>query len=467
MVGPYRLDGELGRGGMGEVYRAYDERRQRTVALKLLSPSFSADDSFRERFRRESLVAASLNSPHSVPIHDFGAIGDRLFIDMRLIEGRSLYALLAEGPLTPSRAVSVLSQVGEVLSEAHGAGIIHRDIKPSNILVTENDFAYLLDFGIAHSLASTSQAGLTQTGMLVGTFGYIAPERLEGADYDARADVYSLGCVLAEMLTGQRPYARFASAASLMRAHLMEPVEVPSAINPAVPIALDAVVARAMAKAPDDRYSSVEELCQHAMAAMTGTHTLARNDQVTSFASTRQVPPTATSYSTSRSRFIERRTLSAIAGAAAVALLAGISLGLWFSQGAPETTYAVAPADSSAPSLGSGSTGSLAERMAAGTKQASTFYTYSIRSNHRTSGIYVDENGTSVTPRRIDEFPPNWTLKVPTEKWGADQRASLQVSGAEQGDTFVECSITDDHGRVVVQDRSESSHAATMCFPMF
>ncbi|MHC1562528.1 serine/threonine-protein kinase [Actinomycetospora sp. C-140] len=256
-VGPYRLEGLIGRGGMGEVYRAFDTRRQRTVALKLLPTWLSNDSNYRERFRRESLTAAGLSSPHVIPIHDFGEVAGRLFIDMRLINGSDLASRLAQGPFEPDRAVNVLRQVGDALTDAHQHGIAHRDIKPSNILLTDTDFAYLVDFGIARAGGDTP---LTETGTTVGTFGYMAPERLADSASDHRADIYSLTCVLYELLTGQRPFGNLASAPRLIQAHLRETPYSPTRLNPGVPSGFDEIIAKGMAKNPGNRYHTVEQL---------------------------------------------------------------------------------------------------------------------------------------------------------------------------------------------------------------
>lgn len=166
--GPYRLDELLGRGGMGEVYRAYDTAKDRVVALKLLKTGLAHDEVFQERFRRESHAAARLGEPHVIPIHDWGEIDGVLFIDMRLVEGEDLRALLRrESVLSPARSVSIVEQVAAALDAAHRQGLVHRDIKPENILVSENDFAYLVDFGIAHAAEDTH---LTQAGTAIGTW---------------------------------------------------------------------------------------------------------------------------------------------------------------------------------------------------------------------------------------------------------------------------------------------------------
>src|SRR5689334_15192021 len=169
--GRYRLLELLGRGGMGEVWRAYDTAaNNRTVAIKLLPPHLAGDSTFVERFRREADAAACLNNPHIVPIHNYGEIDGRLYVDMRLVEGRNLQEVLAEGPLEPERAVRVVEQVARALHAAHRIGLVHRDVKPSNILLDDDDFAYLIDFGIARAAGET---GLTSTGSTVGTWAYM------------------------------------------------------------------------------------------------------------------------------------------------------------------------------------------------------------------------------------------------------------------------------------------------------
>jgi serine/threonine-protein kinase len=173
--GRYRLVELLGRGGMGEVWRAHDKETDRVVAIKVLPANFSENEDFQRRFRREAHSAALLDSPHVIPIHNYGEIDGRLYVDMRLIKGRDLQAVLADGPLPPARAVRIIEQVAEALHAAHEVGLLHRDVKPSNILLDKNDFAYLIDFGIARAADETR---LTKSGNAIGTFQYIAPERL-------------------------------------------------------------------------------------------------------------------------------------------------------------------------------------------------------------------------------------------------------------------------------------------------
>ena len=264
--GHYELESLVGVGGMGEVWRANDTRRDRIVALKLLPEALGNDPDFINRFRRESHVAARLREPHVIPIHDYGEIDGRLFIDMRLVDGRDLGEMLRDGPLAPGRAIALLSQVAEALEAAHADDLVHRDIKPSNVLVTDNDFVYVVDFGIARSIGST-RSSLTVTGATVGTLDYMAPERFANQPLDGRVDVYSLACVLAECLTATRPFPG-EDLASLLYAHLYTDPPRPSEMVPGVPVALDEVVQRGMAKRPDDRFDSPGELIRAAKAAL-------------------------------------------------------------------------------------------------------------------------------------------------------------------------------------------------------
>jgi serine/threonine-protein kinase len=265
--GPYEIESLLGSGGMGEVYRARDTRRERLVALKVLPDVFSHDPEYLSRFRREQHVAARLREPHVIPIHDYGEIDGRLYIDMRLVDGEDIGALLARtGPLPPARAVHLVSQIGEALDAAHADGLVHRDVKPSNVLVTKADFVYVVDFGIARSIGM-SRTALTITGATVGTLDYMAPERFTNQPIDGRADTYSLACLLHECLTGSRPFIG-EELPALMYAHLYSTPPRPSSIVPAVPQPLDEVVARGMAKRPDDRYGTTPGFTAAARAAL-------------------------------------------------------------------------------------------------------------------------------------------------------------------------------------------------------
>lgn len=261
--GRYQLLSLLGRGGMGEVWRAFDSATNRVVAVKVLTANLANDPHFEKRFRREALAAASLANPHVVPIHFFGEIDGRLYVDMQLVEGRDLQSVLAEGPLEPARAVAIISQVATALNAAHRINLIHRDVKPSNILLGEDDFAYLIDFGIARAVG---EAGLTGTGNIVGTWAYMAPERIQDNQVDAKVDIYALACVLHECLTGRPPFP--GKAESQIKAHLTQFPPCPSKLCDSVPAAMDTVIAKGMAKNPAERYSTTKELAAAAREAL-------------------------------------------------------------------------------------------------------------------------------------------------------------------------------------------------------
>ncbi|OBA70590.1 protein kinase [Mycobacterium sp. 1554424.7] len=266
MFGPYELRRALGHGGMGEVYEAEHTVKGWTVALKLMSESVSSDPVFRERMRREARITGRLQEPHVVPIHDYGEIDGQMYLEMRLIEGIDLGTLLKKfGSLSPPRAVAIVTQIASALDAAHAAEVTHRDVKPANILVTRDDFAYLVDFGIA---SAKTDEKLTQLGTAVGTWKYMAPERFSSDEVDYRADIYSLACVLFECLTGSPPY-QSDSAGVLVNAHQTQPIPHPSARRSGVPRAFDGVIARGMAKKPEDRYASAGELARAAHDALT------------------------------------------------------------------------------------------------------------------------------------------------------------------------------------------------------
>ncbi len=263
--GRYRLVSLIGEGGMGQVFRAFDTETERTVAVKVLPPHLAKDEKFQERFRREAHAAAGLADPHIVPIHDFGEIEGRLYVDMRLIDGRDLEAVLADGPMDPERAVSIIEQVAGALDAAHRIGLVHRDVKPTNVLVGERDFAYLIDFGIARG---TGEVGVTSTGQTIGTLSYMAPERFATGMADFRSDVYALACVLYQCLTGMRPYAGD-SLEQQIAGHMIAPPPRPSAHRLGIPSTFDEVIATGLAKDPDRRYQTASDLGHAARRALT------------------------------------------------------------------------------------------------------------------------------------------------------------------------------------------------------
>jgi ABC-type transport system substrate-binding protein len=256
----YRIESLLGRGGMGVVYRAHDLALDRNVALKLLAPELAEDVLFRERFLRESRLAASLDHPAIIPIYDAGGVAGQLYIAMRLVEGTDLKQLLAEeGVLEPERALGLLEQVADALDAAHERGLVHRDVKPSNVLVDERGHCYLADFGLSRRL--TEQPTGVGAGRSLGTVDYVAPEQIRGDELDGRADLYSLGCLLYECLAGRPPFPG-GSDTAIVFAHLeQEPPGLPG---------LEPVIKKALAKEPDDRYQSGRELVAAAREAVRG-----------------------------------------------------------------------------------------------------------------------------------------------------------------------------------------------------
>ena len=268
-IGGYEIEAVLGRGGMGVVYRASDRRLGRKVALKVLPAEYSDDGTFRARFLRESRLAASIDHPNVIPIYEAGADGRQLFIAMRHVEGTDLAQVLRQhGPLAPDRAMVLIAQLAAGLDAAHGQGLVHRDIKPSNALVTgEGDHVYLSDFGLSREL--TADATLSSAGGFVGTVRYMAPEVIRSGHADARSDIYSLGCVLFECLTGEVPYPG-ATDAAVIYGHLEHAPPRASDRNQALPRAIDGVLARALDKDPARRHASGAALVEATRGALAG-----------------------------------------------------------------------------------------------------------------------------------------------------------------------------------------------------
>ncbi len=250
----YRIDGVVGRGGMGVVYRAYDPSLERPVALKLIAPELAGDQRFRERFLRETRVAASLEHPHILPVHAAGEHEGSLFLAMRLVEGEDLGSRLArEGPLEPEPALEIAGEVAGALDAAHARALVHRDVKPGNVLVASSGESYLCDFGLTKR--TTAQSGLTATGEFLGTLDYLAPEQIRGGPADGRADQYALACLLYECLAGEPPFRRESEAQTLW-AHMHEPSPSLRAKRADLPAAADEALARALAKEAEQRYES-------------------------------------------------------------------------------------------------------------------------------------------------------------------------------------------------------------------
>jgi YVTN family beta-propeller protein len=257
-IAGYRIESLLGRGGMSVVYLATQEFPKRNVALKLLAPELVDEPGFRERFIRESNAAASLDHPNVIPIYGAGEEDGVLWIAMRYVDGTDLAHLIQEfGPLAADRTVHIVEQVASALDAAHEIGLVHRDVKPGNVLLTKSDHAYLTDFGITKRREAGTE--FTKTGDFLGTGDYAAPEQIKGEAVDGRADVYSLGCVTYECLTGKPPFPREAEVAVLY-AHVHDPPPKVTAMRPDLPAAVDEALAKAMAKRADRRYASAEGL---------------------------------------------------------------------------------------------------------------------------------------------------------------------------------------------------------------
>jgi serine/threonine protein kinase len=274
-VAGYTIESVLGHGGMGVVYVARQRSPDRRVALKLVAPDVADDDTFRRRFLREATAAAAIDHPHILPVYDAGEAEGVLFIAMRLVDGKDLRAVLREpGPLDLQRVATIVGQIGSALDAAHARGLIHRDVKPANILLsstTDNDdadFCYLTDFGVSTWMTS-SPGTLSSADRMVGSLNYAAPEQIEGTAVAANADMYSLGCVLYECVAGRPPFAGRTSVATLY-AQLHETPSPVSSVRPDLPPGLDAVVSRAMAKAPEERYRSSRELTRDLRSALEG-----------------------------------------------------------------------------------------------------------------------------------------------------------------------------------------------------
>ncbi|MGW1909178.1 serine/threonine-protein kinase [Streptomyces sp. NPDC002076] len=271
-IAGYKVERELGRGGMAVVYRARDLRLGRTVALKLLAPEYTRNDAFRRRFAQESRVAAAIDHPNIVPVFEAGEFDGVLYIAMCYVSGQDLRALIdREGPLAVPVALRIAAQLASALDAAHARDLVHRDVKPGNVLIAKvvdsdhPEHVYLTDFGLAKK--SLSLTGFTTAGEFVGTLDYVAPERIAGRPVDGRADQYSLACVVHEMLTGAPPFRR-EDHLELLWAHQYDPPPVLSKERPDIPPAADEVLHKALAKAPDDRHGTCLEFVAALRAAV-------------------------------------------------------------------------------------------------------------------------------------------------------------------------------------------------------
>ncbi|MEA2457304.1 MAG: hypothetical protein QOC95_276 [Thermoleophilaceae bacterium] len=365
VLGGFVIEGAAGRGGMGVVYRARQQRPERIVALKVISPELAGDPAFQDRFERESQIAAQIEHPNVIPVYAVGDEAGVLYIAMRFVVGTDLRATLTqEGRLEPQRAAAIVDQVAQALDAAHAHGLVHRDVKPSNVLVSISggrEHVYLTDFGLSR-LVEGSQ-GVTATGGVVGTIDYIAPEQARGERVDARTDVYSLGCMFFHLLTGTVPFPLPSDVAKLY-AHTAEPPPAARERVTELPAALDDVLTRAMAKNPDDRYPSAGDLGRAALAAVGdgpvagGEHSVA-----TGAAAPVGSEPAPSVLDTSR-----RRRWPLVAGAAAVVVLA-VAIVLLVSggdNGKPSAAGDASPAPSGERTVGvrRASAGSLRYELA-------------------------------------------------------------------------------------------------------
>src|SRR5271154_6722701 len=256
--GRYQVTHLIARGGMAIVYRAQDTLLNRPVALKTLYPELSADQQFVEGFRREAQAAANLSHPNIVPVFDWGEDNGTYFIVMEFVDGRALSSILrTAGPLHPDRAAEIAADVAGALAYAHRHGVVHRDVKPGNVLITEEGTIKVTDFGIARAV--NTEESLTQTGAVMGTATYFSPEQAEGMGVDSRSDIYSLGVVLFEMVTGRPPFMGDTPVAVASK-HVRENPPTPRDINPSIPPTFEAIILKAMAKNPDHRYATAEDL---------------------------------------------------------------------------------------------------------------------------------------------------------------------------------------------------------------
>ncbi|MEY2534364.1 MAG: eukaryotic-like serine/threonine-protein kinase, partial [bacterium] len=272
----YRIEGVLARGGMGVVYRATEPELDRVVALKIIAPEYARDSTAVARFKGEARAAAALEHPNIVPIHRGGESEGVLYLAMRLVPGTNLREVIDRGPMDLDRVARIVSDVANALDAAHARGLVHRDVKPANILLGpdgEHEHVYVSDFGLAKQVKAP--ADLTRAGAVVGTPDYIAPEQVQGQALDGRADVYALGCVAYEMLTGHVAYRKPTEMAKLW-AHVADPPPLPRAERPELVEAFDAAVGRATAKDPDDRYQTAGELAADLRRFLQGRPVMAR-----------------------------------------------------------------------------------------------------------------------------------------------------------------------------------------------
>jgi serine/threonine protein kinase len=273
--GRYEIKSEIGRGGMATVFHAYDPRFERDVAIKVLPHAFLHDPQFRVRFDREAKTIALLEHPAIVPVYDFGEESEQPYIVMRYMSGGSLSDRIKQGPLSPEEASQIITRLAPALDAAHARGIIHRDLKPGNILFDQYGNAFLSDFGIARMASSPGSATLTQ-GAILGTPAYMSPEQIQGGEIDGRSDLYSLGVILYEMISGSQPY-QSETPGKVMMMHVLEPVPQITKVKSDVPPAIDAVIEKSMAKDPNQRFSTAAEAAAALESAIQGDAGVTQN----------------------------------------------------------------------------------------------------------------------------------------------------------------------------------------------
>jgi len=294
----YEIGKRIGRGGMAEIFQARDILLDRPVAIKVLFPEFATDPAFVERFRREAQAAANLNHPNIVGVYDWGKVNNTYYIAMEYVNGRTLADILKQsGTLTPMQVCDVMSEVASALISAHQNGVIHRDIKPGNILVSTTGQVKVADFGIARALGSGVEQGLTQTGAVMGTATYFSPEQAQGASTDQRSDIYSLGVVMYEMLSGSAPFTG-ENAVAIAYKQVHEQAMPLNQRVATVPPEVAAIVAKCMQKSPDDRYSSADQVRDELRRFVEGMPVLAMSEHAANNDKTRVLPQTETNATT-------------------------------------------------------------------------------------------------------------------------------------------------------------------------
>ncbi|MFD9549553.1 serine/threonine-protein kinase [Nocardia salmonicida] len=357
VVGGYRIIRKLGAGGMGSVFLAEHPSLPRTDALKILSTDLSRDPEFRARFQREANLAAGLDHPNIVSVYNRGEESGQLWIAMQYVEGTDAAAELARDPhaMTPLRALRIVTEIGKGLDFAHRRGLLHRDVKPANFLLSsaygDDERVLLTDFGVAKSADDVSE--LTQTGNFLATIAYAPPEQLAGAALDHRADIYSLACAFFKLLTGQNPYPAM-QPAMVMMGHLHEPPPRATAVRPGMPPAIDQVFARAMAKNPQERFSTCREFTDAATAALvpgsvaTGHHTsptypIQTPQQWTNFADTTHIPAVGSTNTAGASQSSKKNKLLLAVGTLVTVVAVAAGIGIWASRGETPTPSPTSP----------------------------------------------------------------------------------------------------------------------------